>query len=185
MADRFFSFDPDDGFHLHPDADDARANADRILDEYRDMAGDDGWPDDVESVYWGEVREHVVETDRKAIEQYEAEGDEYMAEVLREAGHEATVDYGLVSIETGEPVERRPTEAEHALGEIARIVGARGRRTPSEVVTEAMGLRAALRTAVELLHASRDPGHDWNDLDVHTLRERRNEVLRRLEVSRG
>lgn len=63
-AKRFFSYDPNAGIEFHATAAEAEAAADSVLDGYRDNAPE-GWDENVESVCWGEVRQQVMETERR------------------------------------------------------------------------------------------------------------------------
>ena len=63
MSDHYWSFDVDGGMQWHDTAEEAERAADDRLTIYRDEADSDGeWPDDVESICWGRVLGHVVET---------------------------------------------------------------------------------------------------------------------------
>ena len=57
---KFFSYDPEDGFQLHDLEDEAKERAQKAIDLYRDDAAE-GWPEEVEGVCWGNVRQNVVE----------------------------------------------------------------------------------------------------------------------------
>jgi len=59
---RFFSFDPEDGFERHETEDLARARAEKCLARDRDIATTEGWPEEVEGICWGEIREQVAKT---------------------------------------------------------------------------------------------------------------------------
>jgi len=61
---RFFVYDPECGFETYTTAKEAEEAAEGILEEYRDNAGD-GWDECVASLCWGEIREQVVQTDRR------------------------------------------------------------------------------------------------------------------------
>lgn len=63
MADRFWSYNGDMR-NTHATAEEARAECQRALDDYRDIAGDEGWQEVVESIAWGPIAERVVETYR-------------------------------------------------------------------------------------------------------------------------
>lgn len=53
----YFSYDPEDGFELHATEAEARKRADEIMEACSDYAADDGWPDNMSEVCWGEVRQ--------------------------------------------------------------------------------------------------------------------------------
>ena len=59
---KFFSFSTDNGFLLHRTADEAKAEAEANIDYYRDGAFE-GWPEEVDSVCWGEVKEKSEQTE--------------------------------------------------------------------------------------------------------------------------
>lgn len=56
----FFSYDPEEGFDLHESEEEAKAIAQGRIDSYRDDAVD-GWPEAVEGVCWGVVKQHSRE----------------------------------------------------------------------------------------------------------------------------
>lgn len=62
--DRFFSYCPECGFDTHPTAETATLAAEDHLEHYRDKAGD-GWSEDVTGICWGEIKQEVVETERR------------------------------------------------------------------------------------------------------------------------
>jgi type II secretory pathway pseudopilin PulG len=59
--EQWFSYSEDDGFRRHASAEEAKAAAQAALDGAVDASGD-GWPEDTDSICWGEVREAAVET---------------------------------------------------------------------------------------------------------------------------
>ena len=65
---KFFSFDPDDGFETHDTEAEAKARALGAIDLCRDNAGDPdtGWPESVDGICWGEIRQRTVERDTTA-----------------------------------------------------------------------------------------------------------------------
>ena len=58
--ERWFSYSEDDGFRRHVSAEEAKEAAQAALDGAGDVSGD-GWPEDTDSICWGEVREGAVE----------------------------------------------------------------------------------------------------------------------------
>lgn len=63
MRDRYWSYDLDGGMQWHDTAEEAERAADDRLTICRDEARADGeWPSDVESICWGSVLGHIVET---------------------------------------------------------------------------------------------------------------------------
>jgi len=56
---RFFVHDPECGDEFFDTAEEAKAHAESLLDEYRDGSGD-GWNEIVTNICWGEVREQCV-----------------------------------------------------------------------------------------------------------------------------
>ncbi|WP_279025531.1 hypothetical protein [Gibbsiella quercinecans] len=61
---RFFVYDPDSGVDFYPTAKKAQAEADAIIDSYREWA-DEGWSEEVKKVCWGEVKQHAVMCDER------------------------------------------------------------------------------------------------------------------------
>jgi hypothetical protein len=58
---RFFAYSRD-GFTFHATAEEAKAQAERLLDIERDFATREGeWNEDANGVMWGEVRQRAVE----------------------------------------------------------------------------------------------------------------------------
>jgi hypothetical protein len=68
MSMKYFSYSPDDGFHAHETAEQAKAAAESALQLYRDEADGDGWDESVTEVCWGEVLQRAKETDRREVE---------------------------------------------------------------------------------------------------------------------
>ena len=55
-TDRFYSYDPDDGFSDHSTAEDAQAATERVLEDYRDAAEAVlEWSGDVAQLHWGRL----------------------------------------------------------------------------------------------------------------------------------
>lgn len=75
MNDKYFTYDPDQGFETHPTADEAKQSAEDCLDYYRDNAGD-GWGEDVQNVCWGVLSEHSVEIGTGQMVDFEGENVE-------------------------------------------------------------------------------------------------------------
>jgi hypothetical protein len=86
-AKKYFSYDPYDGFELYDTEDEAKAAAQRVLDGEREEAYE-GWSEDVDKIFWGEIRQHVVET----MNRPRTDADHVDSEFA------TIVDYGLVDI---------------------------------------------------------------------------------------
>lgn len=91
---RFFSYDGD-SYDLHETAEEARRRCDGALCDYREYASSDGWADEVESIFWGPITEHVVETERKSREDFE-DPEEARSELR---GFDYWCDYALQPVE--------------------------------------------------------------------------------------
>lgn len=66
----YFSYDGE-YWEEYETAAEARDACERALDDARDVAGSDGWPDTTESICWGRVLERVVETSRQTAADFE------------------------------------------------------------------------------------------------------------------
>lgn len=55
---RFFSYDMNDGVMEHDTAEEARERVLNLLELYRQDAAE-GWPEETEYLYWGEIKEVV------------------------------------------------------------------------------------------------------------------------------
>jgi hypothetical protein len=64
MPDRFFSYDPDNGFETHQTLEQAKSAAGKCLGSYRDDAHE-GWADEVTGICWGEIKQIIAETERR------------------------------------------------------------------------------------------------------------------------
>ena len=87
---RFFSFDPEDGAEFHDKKEDARARAEKCLARDRDIATLEGWPDEVEEICWGEIRERVANVFSHEVE--DEDGTSWVG----------VADYGLGAVEEDE-----------------------------------------------------------------------------------
>lgn len=56
MTDQYFAYDQDTGFETFPSAELAKAAADEMISQWREVAGD-GWGEEVEAVCWGEIKQ--------------------------------------------------------------------------------------------------------------------------------
>ena len=76
---RFFSYDYDgDGFQGWNTAKEAKADAEKALEAYRDEAGSEGWPEDIETlVLWGEIKEIPIVVNRETRADYDADDEEW------------------------------------------------------------------------------------------------------------
>jgi len=105
----YFSHDPEDGFELHDTEAEARKRADAIMESCSDYAADDGWPDNMGEVCWGEVRQVAYETRRWEAE--EGSGFDYMAEwELAEVKPEPERDAAGVVLDSGRALLHRARE---------------------------------------------------------------------------
>ncbi len=67
---KYFAFDPECGFELFDTAEEAQSYAQQVIDQYRDEAAE-GWPESVEGICWGEVKQATFEnTFNAGIEEY-------------------------------------------------------------------------------------------------------------------
>lgn len=57
---KFFMYEPDNGFETYKTAEEAKAAAQDAIDYYRADAGD-GWPEEVEQVCWGEIKQETIQ----------------------------------------------------------------------------------------------------------------------------
>jgi hypothetical protein len=85
---KYFSYHPENGFNLHETEEKAKQAAQNNLDYERDMACD-GWSDDVHSICWGEVKQHIVET----MSRPRTDEDIYVSDDLV-----TITNYGLVDV---------------------------------------------------------------------------------------
>ena len=64
---KYFAFSPDTGFELYETAEKAKAAAQESIDQYAADAVD-GWSEEVESVYWGEIKQESVMMNQRPSE---------------------------------------------------------------------------------------------------------------------
>jgi hypothetical protein len=86
-AKKYFSYDPYDDFEFYDTEEEAKAAAQRVLDGEREEAYE-GWSEDVDKIFWGEIRQHVVETMNRPRTDADHGDSEF----------DTVVDYGLVDI---------------------------------------------------------------------------------------
>ncbi|TXI25566.1 MAG: hypothetical protein E6Q67_00835 [Roseateles sp.] len=85
---RFFAYCPDIGAVWHETAEDAAQDAAMRIAGYRSAANDDGeWSDDVEEVYWGELK-------GRAIAKADANGTDYSLESIDVVGTKSKAAVG-------------------------------------------------------------------------------------------
>jgi hypothetical protein len=96
-AKKYFSYHPEWGFELYSTAEEAKEAAEKYLDADREQAWD-GWPEGIEHICWGELKQHIVETINRP-----RSGDD----LLGSPEFDAVVDYDLADIEA-ELVEALP-----------------------------------------------------------------------------
>jgi len=58
---KYFAYDPECGFELFETAAEAQSHAQDAIDQFREEAAE-GWPESVEGVCWGELKQHAVES---------------------------------------------------------------------------------------------------------------------------
>lgn len=58
---KYFSYDSECGFELFNTADEAQSYAQDMIDGFREEAAE-GWPESVESVCWGEIKQQAQES---------------------------------------------------------------------------------------------------------------------------
>lgn len=86
---------------------DAIAGAKRALDECRELAADDGWPDETRGICWGAIRQRATlgEIHRHGVACSRDEDDEdgEDGECLEgfNADHDYIAEYELVDVEVG------------------------------------------------------------------------------------
>lgn len=61
---KYFSFTQDEGIAFHETEDAARKAAASSLETYRDVAADDGWPEDTTDICYGKILGAVEQTSR-------------------------------------------------------------------------------------------------------------------------
>lgn len=112
---RFFHYDLDEGITFHETEDEARKAASSTLETYRDIAGDDGWPDETNSLCFGKVLECVEQTNyipRPPESEINEDGDDEDGNHWREDHWTHIADYGFVPVE--DPELARLTAAANA-----------------------------------------------------------------------
>ena len=73
---KFFSYTPEEGLRLHATEDEAKARAQTWIDLYRNNAAE-GWPEEVEEICWGTVRQQAIETDLRPATAFEKASCDY------------------------------------------------------------------------------------------------------------
>lgn len=78
MKDKWFTFDePEWDFTLWDSEEEAKKEAEKILEHYRGEASDGGWPEEEEFVMWGQVKGWNTKCDVETKATYEADGEEW------------------------------------------------------------------------------------------------------------
>lgn len=77
MGDRYFSYDPGDGYETHATEDEARRRCEEAIGFYADEASDGGWSEEVEGVAWGRIHEVATKKVIPVPEDYVHEFDEW------------------------------------------------------------------------------------------------------------
>ncbi|MFH2660065.1 hypothetical protein ABK774_11795 [Enterobacter hormaechei] len=78
-AYKFFMFDPDNGFETYKTAEEAKAAADEAIDYYRGDAVD-GWPEEVEQVCWGEIKQDAQQVGLRPRDEEDKNGCEMICD---------------------------------------------------------------------------------------------------------
>lgn len=65
MAKKFFSYDLLSGFELHDTDEQARKYAESAIEYYRSNASEE-WPEEIDHVCWGEIRQRTAEINTTA-----------------------------------------------------------------------------------------------------------------------
>lgn len=89
---RFFAFDPNEGFNTYATEHEARQAAEASLE----AATDGEYAEWVEQICWGEIKRQVVAVNTRTVEQVEADGDELFADQLRSMGVDYTCEFEFV-----------------------------------------------------------------------------------------
>jgi len=85
---KYFSYHPESGFQLHETEELAKQCAINYLAVEREEAYE-GWSDYVDQIFWGEIKQHVVEIMNRPI----TDQDIYISNDF-----DSIVDYGLVDV---------------------------------------------------------------------------------------
>ncbi len=75
----YYSYDPEDGIEFHDTAEEAKARAEKALEdaEFRAADSDWHWSDNEDEISWGEVRGKVSLNDREMTPEEKAENPEW------------------------------------------------------------------------------------------------------------
>lgn len=115
MPNEFFSYS-EDGAEFHDTAEQAKAEVERRLNDYRDDAPE-GWAEEVELLCWGEVKGRVeVTARRERCPDADCNG-ECGDDVHHSRSYDVEVDYELVGLDKELPALR----AEVAEGQVERV----------------------------------------------------------------
>ncbi len=102
-AEMWFYIDDNGNFERVNTEADAIAGAKAALDACRELAQDDGWPDETRGICWGAIRQRVESTDihRHSDECKNTDEDEDDSECLDgfNVHHDYIAEYGLVDVE--------------------------------------------------------------------------------------
>jgi hypothetical protein len=88
--DKYYAYDPSSGFETFETEQEARDWADAGIDYYRDDSFD-GWDDSVKQISWGEIKQKVIECNKKTKKEAQDEG------IIIGEGCDYYVDYKLSS----------------------------------------------------------------------------------------
>lgn len=94
---KFFCFDGD-SFTTHSTADAAKEQAEAAIEEYQDDAAE-GWPEEVDRVCWGEIRQFATITATRERCQIEDCDGECGEDVHHSHDYDTEIDYGLRGVE--------------------------------------------------------------------------------------
>lgn len=95
---KYFSYDPETGMEFFNTADEAKASAKNALSQFD---GSDGWPENMEDICWGEVKQSVTMTNKRNAET--GSDFDYLCdyELRDEAAHPGSQNDGEVNGEVG------------------------------------------------------------------------------------
>lgn len=179
-ADAWYTYDPEQGFEIHSSAEDARRDAENIIQEYRDM----GWHDDIKQISWGRLENHRAKLAEAEARAERAECN--LAEAWLEgfaASKEGTLPPSDCTF--GERVryarEARELKLREAAGKLgispaylSRIENNKEERSPAEKVIQAMAalyqedfdelMRLARRVAADIKSMIIDDPKLWRFL---------------------
>ena len=94
---KYFSYDwVENEFDTHATLEEAKEWAESQLEQWRELASDDGWEDVKDSIFYGEIKGTCVETRREFKEDYTEEEWSEMTRCSNDC--DEIVDYGMKDI---------------------------------------------------------------------------------------